>query len=211
MFLTLSSCSEYFCHWIAELADQGENLIAGLLDDEVVVGLTDHAQEGEQRERRAHHDPLCHRIVDQAGIALVDETGELFVGKEQQHVVDRVASRLAGVVALGQLFDPCPYVAQEGGTMSLTLGIGVGVEIAQVAGHRELDVHVQLVPLGQREREVGPPGCPVELGLLDVVDVLDEAGQPQHVLGHPLAPLAAGRGTGHRLAQRPRRLGQASG
>ncbi len=40
---------------------------------EVVVRLADHAEEGEQRERRAHHHALAHRLVDQRRIALVDE------------------------------------------------------------------------------------------------------------------------------------------
>ena len=57
----------------AELAHQRQDLVAGLLDHEVVVRLTDHAEEGEQRERRAHHDALPHRLVDQRRIALVDE------------------------------------------------------------------------------------------------------------------------------------------
>ena len=178
----------------AELADDRQDLVAGLLGDEVVVGLADDTQEGEQRQRRAHHHALGHGIVDQRRVVLVDETGELLVGEEQQHVVDRIASRLAGVVALRQLAHPRPHVAEEGAAVQLALGIGGRLEIAEVARHRELDVHVELVALGQREREVGAACGAVELGLLDVVDVLDEARQTQHVLGHPLAPLAASRG-----------------
>ena len=65
--------------------------------------------------------------------------------------------------------------------------------------------------LGQREREVRSPGAALDLGLLDVVDVLDEAGETQHVLGHPLAPLAACGRADERLAERARRLAQVLG
>ena len=92
----------------------------------------------------------------------------------------------------------------------------VAAEVAQVGSQRELDVHVQDMTLGQVEREVRAPGGAVaagaaQLGLLAVVDVLDEAGEAQHVLGHPLAPLAACLGVGQRLVQRLRRVGQRGG
>ena len=48
----------------------------------------------------------------------------------------------------------------------------------------------------------------IELGLLEVVDVLDEAGHAEHVFGHPFAPLPTRRRGRHRLAQRLRRLRQ---
>ena len=84
---------------LAELADQREDLVARLLDHEVVERLADDAEEGEQRQRRAHHDALRHGVVEQAGIVLVDEPGELLVGQEQQHVVDGRLVALAGVLA----------------------------------------------------------------------------------------------------------------
>ena len=47
----------------------------------------------------------------------------------------------------------------------------------------------------------GRPVPAVDLGLLAVVDVLGEPGEAQHVLGHPLAPLAPGLRVGQRLAR----------
>ena len=44
--------------------------------------------------------------------------------------------------------------------------------------------------------------------LLAVADALDQAGGPQHVVGHALAPLAPRLGVGERLAQRLRGVGQ---
>ena len=41
-----------------------------------------------------------------------------------------------------------------------------------------------------------------------VVDAVDEAGEPEHVFGHALAPLAACGGARERLAQRLRGLGE---
>ena len=83
----------------AELADQLEDLDAALLDDEVVERLADHAEEGEQRERRAHHDALRRGRRRAARVVLVDEPGELLVGEEQQHVVDRSLARPRGSCA----------------------------------------------------------------------------------------------------------------
>ena len=70
--------------------------------------------------------------------------------------------------------------------------------------------------LGQVEREVRATGAAVaagaaQLGLLAIVDVLDEPGEAQDVLGHPLAPLPAGLRVGQRLVQRPGRGGQRGG
>ena len=67
-------------------------------------------------------------------------------------------------------------------------------------------------PFGQVEREVGAAGDPgvrpAELRLLAVVDVLGEAGEAQHVLGHPLPPLTAGLRAGERFAERPGGVGE---
>ncbi len=62
--------------------------------------------------------------------------------------------------------------------------------------------------LGHRERVVGAAGATFDLGLLDVVEVLDEPSEAQDVLGHPLTPLAAGLRVGECLAQRSGRVGQ---
>ena len=91
---------------LAELADQREDLVARPLDHEVVERLADDAEEGEQRQRRAHHDALGHGVVEQAGIVLVDEAGELLVGQEQQDVVDRRAGRPRGRTRAGPAPSP---------------------------------------------------------------------------------------------------------
>ena len=70
------------------------------------------AEDGEQRERRAHHDALAERVVEERRVVLVDESVELLVGEEQQHVVDGALLALV-VVALGELLDLGPHVAQE--------------------------------------------------------------------------------------------------
>ena len=49
---------------------------------------------------------------------------------------------------------------------------------------------------------------PAMARLLAVVDAFDEAGGAQHVVGHALAPLAAGLRAGQGLPQRLRRAGQ---
>ena len=95
--------------------------------------------------------------------------------------------------------------------MGLTLGFRRRFEVAEVPGHRELDVHVELVTLREREREVRSPGAALDLGLLDVVDVLDEPGQTKDVLGHALAPLATCGRADERLAERARRLAEVLG
>ena len=63
-------------------------------------------------------------------------------------------------------------------------------------------------PLGRVKVKSGMPSAAFDRGLLLVVDVLDEPGEPQHVLGHALAPLAAGLRAGERLAQRLGRVGE---
>ena len=118
---------------LAELADQAEDLVARLLDHEVVEGLADDTEEREQGERRAHHDALAEGIVEQRRVVLVDEPGELLVGQEQQDVVDRGAGAGAGVVALGQLLHPQPDVAQERRAVRLAFGFGRRFEVAEVA------------------------------------------------------------------------------
>ena len=132
----------------AELGDECQDLIARLLDHEVVVGLADHAEECEQRQRRTHHDALAHRFVDQRRIGFVDETGELLVGQEHQHVVDRLARRLTGVVATCQLADARTDVAQERRPVRLALAVATGVEVAQVAGHGAARVSGRVQPPG---------------------------------------------------------------
>ena len=196
---------------LLERAEHGEDLLGRLLDHEVVERLADHAEHGEQRERRAEHDLLAEGVVDQRGIVLVDEAAQRLVRQEQEHVVDRGAGALMGVLAPGQLPHPQAHVAQEGLAVRRPLGFGAGVEVAQVGGERELHVHVQDVALRQRERVVGQGARARDGGLLLVVHVLDEARQPQHVLGHALPPLAPRLRAGQGLAEALRGGGQRRG
>ena len=123
------------------------------------------------------------------------------VGQEQQDVVDRGSIADGGVVPLRQLPHPAPDVAEERLPVRLALGLRAGLQVAQVGRQRELDVHVEDVALRHGERVVGQGASALHRRLLLVVDVLDEPGQAEHVLGHALAPLAPGLGVGQRLPQ----------
>ena len=81
------------------------------------------------------------------------------------------------------------------------LDLALGVDVAHVVVERELHVHVEDGVLGQQEREVGDATPLRHRLLLAVLHALDEAGEPQHVLRHPLAPLAPGLAAGERLAE----------
>ena len=63
---------------------------------------------------------------------------------------------------------------------------------------------------GHEERDVGDLAAG-DARLLPVADALDHAGVAQHVVGHALAPLAAGLGAGEGLAQVAGGLGERSG
>ena len=95
--------------------------------------------------------------------------------------------------------------------MCRPLGVGAGLEIPQVGGERELDVHVEHVALGQLERVVRPARAALDLNLLAVVDVLDESGEAEHVLGHSFSPLATHLRARQRLAQRAGGIGERGG
>ena len=110
--------------------------------------------------------------------------------------------------AAGELLDLGPHVAQEVVAVPALLQLGLRVEVAQVVVERELHVHVEHDAAREHEREVGDAGAAGDRGLLAVLDALDEAGELQHVLGHPLAPLAAGLAARQRLAQALGGLGQ---
>ena len=72
--------------------------------------------------------------------------------------------------------------------------------MAHVVVERELHVHVHDAAVGHQERVVGPARV-AERRLLAVVDAFEQTREPQHVLGHALAPLAARLGARERLAQ----------
>ena len=107
----------------SERAEQLQDLVRRLLDHEVVERLADHAEEGEQRQRRAEHDLLREGVLHEAWIVLVHEPADRLVGEEQQHVVDRLADTDPGVVALGELLHPQPDVFDEGVTVGRALGV----------------------------------------------------------------------------------------
>ena len=93
---------------LPEAAEEREDLVRGLLDDEVVEGLTDHPEEGEEGQRRAQHHLLPEGLLDQVGVVLVDEAGDGLVGEEEQHVVDRGAVAHRRVVPLRPAPAPGP-------------------------------------------------------------------------------------------------------
>ena len=136
----------------------------------------------------------------------VDEGVDGLVGDEQQHLVERVVG--VDVDPARQLAHPGPHVAHERHPVPVALAVGRRLEVAEVVVDGELHVHVQDPAAGQQEREVGD-GARRRGRLLAVADALDQAGGPQHVVGHALAPLAPRRGVGQRLAQRLGGVGQA--
>ena len=193
---------------LVEAAEHAQDLVGRLLDHEVVVRLADDAEHGEQRERRTEDDLLAQRIVEQGRVVLVDEGAHRLVREEQQHVVDRAAVALTGVVPLGQLAHAQAHVAKKRVAMGAAFGVGAGIEVAQVGAERELHIEVEDLALRQLERVVGQPRATLEPGLLAVVDVLDEPGHAQHVFGHALAPLTARLGAGQGFAQAVGRAGE---
>src|ERR1700737_422986 len=188
---------------LRKLAQEAEDLVGGAREAEVLDHLTDERQDDEQGERGAEHDAVTDGGVEDGVVLLVDEGVELLVGDEQQDKVDRAAPGV-DVVAVAELADPGPHVAEEVVAVPLALEVGGGVAEPDVVVERELDVHVQQQVVGQEERVVGDPAAGVEGPLLAVVDVLDEPGEAEDVLGHALAPLAPGLGAGQRL---PKALG----
>jgi hypothetical protein len=128
------------------------------------------------------------------------------VRDEQQHLVERgVGVDVAG--AGRELLHPTAHVAEERLGVEVALGVGGGLEVAQVVVDRELDVHVQHPPAGQEEGDVGDR-APGDAGLLAVGDAFDHARQAQDVVGHALAPLAARLGAGQGLPQVAGGLGE---
>ena len=69
---------------------------------------------------------------------------------------------------------------------------------------------MEVAAAGEQEGDVGDRAAG-DAGLLAVGDALDHPGEAQHVVGHALAPLAAGLGAGQRLAEVRGGLGQRAG
>ena len=193
---------------LTEAGQALEDLVGGLGQLGLLDRLADHRQHGEEAHRRAQHHPLAEGDVDEAGIALVDEGPDALVGDEEQHLVEGGVG--LDVAARGQLLHPAPHVAQEGLGRGVALGVGGRLEVAEVVVDGELHVHVQHPTARQQERDVGD-GAARQPGLLPVADALDHPRQAQDVVGHPLAPLAAGLGAGQGLAEVLGGLGQGPG
>ena len=85
--------------------------------------------------------------------------------------------------------------------MRVALRVRARLEVAEVGAEGELHVHVEHVALGHQERVVRQGAGALDRGLLLVVDVLEEAGEPEDVLRHPLPPLASRLRVGQHLAQ----------
>ena len=97
---------------------------------------------------------LCHGVVDQAGSRswtkpLTDSLGR----NSRTSSTDR---RGVGVAALASSLTRT-HVAQERGPVGLPLGVGPGVEVAQVGRHGELHVHEEHMALGSRNVKSGMP------------------------------------------------------
>ena len=135
----------------------------------------------------------------------MNEAVDALVGDEEQQVADGGVGR--GIAAPVEFLHPVAHIFQETITSHDRLGLGRRFERSQVVVDRELDVHVQVLIVGQQEREVGS-GAALDRSLLAVVDALAHAGGAQNILGHTLTPLATGLGAGKRLAEVLRGLGE---
>ena len=174
---------------LLERAEQRQDLVRRVHELQVLDRLAHQCQHREQREGRAQHDSALSGLVAELGVVLVDERVELLVGDEQQHEVDG-AGRGVDVVAPGEGPHVAADVTEEVVAEPLAVEVGDRLGAADVVLERELHVHVHAQAVGQQEREVGDPPAARDRGLLAVVDALDQAREPEHVLGHALTPLA---------------------
>ena len=86
--------------------------------------------------------------------------------------------------------------------------IRAGLELGEVAVDGELHVHELHVLVRQEEREVrDDPALTGDRRALRLVDLRQQACEAQHVVGHALAPLAAGVGVRQGLVQPGRTSG----
>ncbi len=92
-------------------------------------------------------------------------------------------------------------VPQEVVAVALAFEIRLGLDVPDVVVERELHVHVHDEVVREEEREVGDAVAAHGGALLPVVHVLDEVGEAQDVLGHALAPPAAGLRAREHLAE----------
>ena len=65
-----------------------------------------------RRERRAHHDLVPHRVVEDGPVVLVDEGVDLLVGDEHQQAVDGLVGRVE-IPAAREFLHAVTHVAQE--------------------------------------------------------------------------------------------------
>ena len=130
---------------------------------------------------------------------LLHERVHLLVRDEEQQAVDGLVRRVQ-VAARAELLDPVAYVAEKVVAVPGAFDIVVGLEVAHVVVERELHVHVHDQAVREEEGVVGPARAR-ERRLLAVVDALEEPGELQNVLRHPLAPLPTRARVGERLPQ----------
>ena len=144
---TLSSASANFAPLLSEAGQALEDLVAGAGELRLLHGLADHREHREEAHRRAEHHLLPEGHVDELRIPLVDELPHALVRDEEEHLVEGgVGVDVAG--AGGQLLHPAAHVAQEGLGVGVALGVGGGLEVAEVVVDGELHVHVEHATAG---------------------------------------------------------------
>ena len=77
-----------------EVAQQPEDLVRRALEPEVVDRLAHDREHRVQRERRAEHDLVAHRVVDRVAVVLLHERVHLLVRDEQEQTVDGLVGRV---------------------------------------------------------------------------------------------------------------------
>lgn len=207
--LGFAEFSADFVHFRAEFfplaADAGEDILDAcglLLEAEVLGGLVDDGEHGEEGSGRGEDEFLAQGFIQQAGSGFQQEGVDLFVGDEDEEVVQRLFA-LQGwggaVIAYRGFLQAVTDIRDE-----LTGGGGAGfrrfrVEVGEVIIQREFDVHMDDAMAGQEEGVVWAAAGAFrahECGLLAVVDLRLEPCETEDVLGHALSPLAAGAGVG---------------
>ena len=113
-----------------------------LLETEVFHCLPHHGEDGEEGERRTEHDALAQRLVRDARVLLVNESVDLLVGDEDEHVIECPVAGI-DVIPGRDFLDPLAYVREEFLGSGGPAAVRVRLKEAQVAGQRELHIHVQ--------------------------------------------------------------------
>jgi len=133
---------------------------------------------------------LPEAIVEDAVVILLHESVDLFVGDEEQNIIDRLAISV-NIVPGGYLFDAQLDISEKVKPAAFLLDAGGGIEVFDIVVERKFDIHVQLKITGEEEGKVGPAPARADRFLFAIVDIFDKAGHVQHILGHAFPPLAA--------------------